>query len=212
MELHQEIRDPINTKYLSNKPTNRQKKGYVSYEDILNKRNSLKTGSDEQLLLAIYTMIPPVRSDYDKVKIYYTQGDYRDNHIVLNNNPYIILENYKTAKRYHILKIHIPNELETVIKESLKLKPREYLFVRKNGTTYTSNTFNKWANRTLKKLFDNKNISLTTLRHIYISRRDLKLEERSGLQRKEIAKIMGHSVEQQQKYLWHTYLKEDLNK
>ena len=53
-----------------------------------------------------------------------------------------------------------------------------------------------------------ENISINTLRHIYVTRRDLKLEEKSGLERNKIAKIMGHSVGTQQNYLWHTYEKE----
>ena len=59
----------------------------------------------------------------------------------------------------------------------------------------------------LKKLFNNEKISIITFRNIYVSRRDLELETKSGLERDKIAKIMGHSLEQQQKYLWHTYLK-----
>ena len=59
-----------------------------------------------------------------------------------------------------------------------------------------------WANRVLKDLF-NKDFTLTMLRHIYITRRDLKLEEKSGTEREKIAKMMGHSVEQQGRYLWH---------
>ena len=43
------------------------------------------------------------------------------------------------------------------------------------------------------------------LRHIYITRRDLKLEQMSGTERDKIAKIMGHGVAQQQKYLWHRH-------
>ena len=50
-------------------------------------------------------------------------------------------------------------------------------------------------------------MTLTMLRHIYICRRDLMLEEKSGLEREQIAKVMGHSVAQQQKYLWHSWLR-----
>ena len=90
---------------------------------------------------------------------------------------------------------------------------KKYLFVQKNGEPYDKpNTFNKWANRTLKKIFKKDNFSLTTLRHIYITRRDLKLEEKSGLERDKIAKVMGHSVGTQQNYLWHTYEKEQNKK
>ena len=88
---------------------------------------------------------------------------------------------------------------------------RDYLFVSsRNNESYSKpNSFNKWANRVLKKLF-NKDFSLKLLRNIYITRRDLKLEEKSGLERNKIAKIMGHSVSTQQNYLWHTYEKEKL--
>ena len=47
------------------------------------------------------------------------------------------------------------------------------------------------------------------LRNIYVTRRDLKLEEKSGLERAKIAKVMGHSIGTQQNYLWHTYVKEN---
>ena len=46
------------------------------------------------------------------------------------------------------------------------------------------------------------------LRHIYVSREDLALESKSGLEANEIAKLMGHSVDQQRKYMWHSWLKK----
>jgi hypothetical protein len=164
-------------------------------------------------------MIPPLRSDYDKIAIYKNEKDVIDdidNYLIWNKDPYLVIRKYKTSKTYKDIKIDLPNNLIKEIKESLSVKPRCFLFLQKNGEPYDKpNTFNKWANRRLKDLFDKKNISLSTLRHIYITRRDLKLEEKSGLERKEISNIMGHSISTQQNYLWHTYLKEknkDINK
>lgn len=209
-EIHKLIREPINAKYQSNKPTDRQEEAYVSFEELEKKRDSLEIGSDARLLLSLYTLVPPLRSDYNLVAIYKNDKDIKyDNYLILNKNPYLVITKYKTAKTYKDIKIYLPKKLVKEIKESLKLKPREFIFVQKNGKPYEkSNTFNRWANRTLKSLFDKKNISLSTLRHIYISRRDLKLEEKSGLERNKIAQIMGHSVGTQQNYLWHTYEKE----
>lgn len=209
-KIHREVRQPINEKYQSNKPTERQEEAYVSFEELERKRDSLEIGSDARLLLSLYTLVPPLRSDYNLVAIYKNDKDIKyDNYLILNNNPYLVITKYKTAKTYKDIKIYLPKKLVKEIKESLKLKPREFIFVQKNGKPYEkSNTFNRWANRTLKSLFDKKNISLSTLRHIYISRRDLKLEEKSGLERNKIAQIMGHSVGTQQNYLWHTYEKE----
>lgn len=218
-EIHKEVRTPINEKYQSNKPTERQQEAYMSFKDIEKKRDSLKIGSIDRLLLSIYTMIPPLRSDYDKIAIYKNEKDVIDdidNYLIWNKDPYLVIRKYKTSKTYKDIKIDLPNNLIKEIKESLSVKPRCFLFLQKNGKPYDKpNTFNKWANRRLKDLFDKKNISLSTLRHIYITRRDLKLEEKSGLERKEISNIMGHSISTQQNYLWHTYLKEknkDINK
>ena len=213
MDIHKEVRAPINTKYHSNKPTIRQEEAYITFEDLIKKRDSLKDGSIQKLLLSIYTMIPPVRSDYDKLIIYNNESqitDKFDNYLILNNQPKIILRKYKTSKIHKENEIKLPTNLVKQIKISLKENPRKFLFVstRNNEMFNKPNSFNRWANRLLKDLLKKKNISLTTLRHIYITRRDLKLEEKSGLERNKIAKVMGHSVSTQQNYLWHTYEKE----
>ena len=213
MDIHKEVRVPINNKYQSNKPTKRQEEAYISFEDLIKKRDSLKDGSIQKLLLSIYTMIPPVRSDYDKLIIYNNESqitDEFDNYLILNNQPKIILRKYKTARIHKENEIKLPNNLVKQIKISLKENPRKFLFVstRNNEMFNKPNSFNRWANRLLKNIFKKENISLTTLRHIYITRRDLKLEEKSGLERNKIAKVMGHSVSTQQNYLWHTYEKE----
>lgn len=212
MDIHAEVRAPINAKYQSNEPTKRQEEAYVSFEDVVKKRDSLKDGSIDKLLLSMYTMIPPVRSDFDKLIIYNDESlvtDDFDNYLILNNSPKIVLRKYKTSKIHKNNEIKLPNNLVKQIKLSLKKNPRKFLFVssRNNEMFNKPNSFNRWANRLLKKLFDKKNISITMFRHIYITRRDLKLEEKSGLERNKIAKAMGHSVSTQQNYLWHTYEK-----
>jgi tetrahydromethanopterin S-methyltransferase subunit G len=213
-KLHEKIREPISNKYKSNEPTERQKNAYVSYDEVVEIRNRLPIGSPERLLLMMYTEIPPVRSDYYKTKIVdkLPESESNDNLIVIDEKKsFIVLKKYKTSKKYGIIYIDLPNTLVKEIQKSLKLNPREYLFVssRTNAPYNVEGTFNTWANRTLKTIFGKKNFSMTMLRHIYISRRDLKLEEQSGLDQEKIAKLMGHSIEQQRKYMWHTWLKKD---
>lgn len=211
-EFHENVRKPINDKYKSNEPTERQKQAYVDFDDIVAIRDRLPKGSQERLLLMMYTEIPPVRSDYYKTQIVKTIDDANDdNFIVLDNkHPYIVLKKYKTSKKYGVIYIDIPNTLYQEILSSLKKNPREYLFVstRTHKAYDQEGTFNRWANRKLKSIFGKKNFSISMLRHIYISRRDLKLEEKSGLEQEQIAQLMGHSIEQQRKYLWHTWLKQ----
>ena len=216
VDIHKQVRQPINEKYQSNKPSERQEKAYISFEEIEAKRDKLRKGSNVKLLLSMYTMIPPVRSDYDKVAIYKDPKYINlsiNNYLILNKIPYLVIREYKTSNTYGDIKINLPKNLVNEIRASLKKNPRQFLFVQKNGEPYDKpNTFNRWANRTLKKILDNNNFSLKMLRNIFVTRRDLKLEEKSGLERAEIAKIMGHSVGTQQNYLWHTYVKEKENK
>lgn len=213
-ECHAKLKDPISKKYQSNEPSTRQAKGYISFIELITKKESLKAGSLERLLLTMYTEIPPVRSDYASTRIYHTKdvvpSDYDGNYVVLDDMPRVMLQKYKTKKTYKVINITLPPKAVTEIYQSLILQPRGFLFVStRSGKPYENEkTFNTWANRTLKDIFANKHINLTMLRHIYISRRDLELETKSGLEQKKIADIMGHSIDQQRKYMWHSWLKK----
>lgn len=205
------IKDPIDKKYKSNAPTNRQKEAYISYNELIKIRNKLKEGTLPRLLLFMYTEIPPVRSDYYKTKIYKKKPDNDEsNYIVMVKKPYLVLNKYKTAKTYKSIVIDIPNDLKKEIEISLEKYPREYLFVstRNLEPFDKENTFNKWANRTLKSIVNKEGFNLTMLRHIYISREDLKLNQKTTLEREIIAAKMGHSVPMQMGYQWLKEIEE----
>ena len=206
------IKEPLEHKYKTNEPTEKQKDAYIDYKDLVKIRDTQSMGSLQRLLLSMYIDIPPARSDYSYVKILYSEPTAEilgSNYLVISkNHNYLCLEKYKTSKTYGTIKIDIPINLIQEIKYSLELIPRTYLFIstKTNNPYPNENAFNSWANNALKRMTKNNNINLTTLRHIYISRRDLEVEKMSGLQQDEIAKQMGHSIEQQRKYLWHTWL------
>jgi hypothetical protein len=211
-EIKTHIRADITKKYDSNKPTDRQEESYVSFDKLLTVRDKMKIGQ-ERLLLFMYTEIPPVRADYYSCFIHTKNPNLKKtNYVVLNSKEsYIVLNEYKTDKTYKQIKIQIPSTLKKEIQESIAEQPRDYLFTGRDDKPYSVNTYNRWANRTLKSLFKNK-MSLTDIRHSYISRRDLKIEGLSGVQKKEISQIMGHSIETQSKYNFHTWIKENPNR
>lgn len=214
--LQSKYKDKIDAKYKSNEPTNRQKLAYIPFDEIVSIRDNLPIGSIEKLLIMMYTEVPPVRSDYYRTEIISklpNKFDEEQNYIIINpTQAMIILEKHKTSKKYGTIFIDIPDILKNEIKLSLKNQPRKYLFTMYDDVPYEKeNTFNKWANKTLKKIFNNESFTLTMFRHIYISRRDLKLETKSGLQQDEIAKQMGHSIDRQKRYMWHTWLEGDNN-
>ena len=210
-DIHKIIKEPIDQKYLSNKPTKRQESAYVTFEMLCDIRDKLPDGKYEKLLFDMYTLIPPVRNDYYDTLILYEkpQGLIHQNYIFLSSSEnYLCLEVYKTVKTYKVKFIPLPDKLVQDIIYSLKIAPRNRLFLSFSHKPYTKENFNSWANGRLKALTGNNGLCLSMLRHIYITRRDLMLEEKSGLERKKIADIMCHSLEQQQKYLWHSWLKE----
>lgn len=191
--------DYINEKIKNNEPTQRQIDSYVPWEQIINSRDSLVYGSDKHLLLAMYTMKPPRRQwDYSKVCICDKRNNaLEENHIVINDDvPYIYLHDYKTRKGNESYYSPLPSELVEVIKCSLNSRPRDYLFVTKQGTPYNNiNSFTKWCNTVIKKTLNNNKASLNTLRHSYQNH----IKKNTNITYKEletIANDMGHSVRQ----------------
>jgi hypothetical protein len=207
------IADPYNRRD-DNEPNPKQLLGYISFDNVCEIRDSLQPGSQEHLLLSMYTYIPPVRADYWQTRIYKfpteanTYVTPKENYIILTTEPddpdnVIVLQTYKTVKHYGGVKIKIPPKLHKIIQLSLTERPREYLFTKKNKTPYMrANTWTVWADKTLKRVTNNKFFTLTMFRHIYLSRKDLKLPSRTRNERKELSTVMGHSLDMQDQYIW----------
>ena len=205
----------------SNEASERQKKAYVSLEFIKDQRDKLPHGTQDRLLLSMYTMIPPVRNNYWHMRIYNSKEEYdkewtskikndklekeqgEENFLLLKENI-IYLQTYKTRKKYGIIEINIPEELKAEILISLEKKPRKYLFTNfRNKEFITSDAFSKFSAIVLRSYLGNKDISLTTIRHIYLIDAENKLKDMTVNERKEISNTMAHSLETQLRYLWH---------
>jgi hypothetical protein len=155
----------------------------------------------DKLLLAMYTIIPPVRIDYYATHIIKeSQIPETDNYIILKNGEAeLVIRKYKTSRKHGTIHHPIlPNELYNIIIQSLDKYPRKYLF-ENSGKPYTPNGFCKWSSATLQKLFGVE-LTLTMIRHIYISSLDLSnitVEEKIN-----IGKLMGHTIGVQAQYEW----------
>lgn len=205
-KMKNDINEEVIEHYDSNKPNERQAKALFSFKELEEIRDNLPIGSDARLLLSLYTMIPPLRSDFDNVKLYFDTPSHNEGNYILfppSGDPILVLNIFKTHKVYESIKEKIPPLLFEEIKASLKLKPREYLFVNQKGLPYDKRgSWNVWANRLLKKILKNPSFNLTMFRHIYLSREDLNLSHKTRKERKEISNLMGHSLDQQDKYTW----------
>lgn len=186
--------------YESNTPNDRQASGMVPHAAILATRDALPYGSPQRLLLGMYTYIDPLRNDFHALEVFSAPPNMppTGNYIVLGTTNQLIVQQYKTAKTYKTLIIPLPRPLVQELGLSLQLSPRRHVFVMKNGQPYTKeSSFSAWANHQLKTLLKNEHITLTMLRHIYIT------EHTQGMtlaERKQTARNMGHSVMMQLGY------------
>lgn len=114
-----------------------------------------------KLLLAMYTINPPLRNDYYNVKI---NGSNNTNYIDLKNK---ILNVYCTkSKKYQ--KVLLCDELIDIINESLIVLPRNYLFTKKNGDNFSSAaSLSVSLLNLLKEFMNDKHFSFNTFRHAY---------------------------------------------
>lgn len=198
LEICKDARAGASRVYEENITSDRQKKGYIPLAHIEKLRDSLPEWSIERVLLGMYTHICPLRNDFHNLLVCHTDKCTGNYLILSQTNPHLVLQEYKTSKRYGQLEIPLPQQLVNDIKSSLRYHPRNFLFVQKNGEPYSSeNSFGKWANTHLKKLLQNDSVSLTMLRHIYIMD---KAVGAPAVERKRIAKNMGHSVGMQMGY------------
>ena len=127
-----------------------------------------------KLLLAMYTINPPLRNDYYNVKINdgnssNLKKDCRDHNCDLN---YIDLKNKilnvycLKSKKYQ--KVLLCDELIDIINESLIVLPRDYLFTKKNGDNFSSAaSLSVSLLNLLKEFMNDKHFSFNTFRHAY---------------------------------------------
>ena len=175
---------------------------YNEYDILPNKK--LYNKFLETLVLALYTLQPPRRNkDYILMKI--IKGEPKEdadkdiNYIDMKNG-YFYFNNYKTSKTElkdgDSLKIKINDKLFDLIRKFNKFNDNNYLLSNYDGNNYTeSNFITKILNNIFKD--ENKKISSTMLRHIFLSNKfsDVTDEQR------DIAKKMSHSVDMQKQYI-----------
>jgi hypothetical protein len=156
------------------------------------------------LVLSLYTEVQP-RRNQDYLDMYVVKKWKEDmptdkNYLDLSTQQFIF-NKYKTQKTYGQQKIAIPESLMTVVKLYIKNHP----LVKGNKTKTTEYRFLVFPDgspltavnaitRILNRIFGKK-IGSSMLRHIFLSSKyDIKEMEADS-------KAMGHSVEEQRKYL-----------
>jgi hypothetical protein len=214
--FYDQVYKEIEQKYRSGVASERQKKGFVDWLTILDKRNQLAESSyasREHLLLSMYTYVKPVRQDFYNLKIYDKMPDTEEkkkegNYIVLpqsKGDSFLVLNEYKSSKASFNkqFKKELCAELVAIIKKSLEMNPRSYLFVDSDGNPYMiDNSYIQQINRLLGKIFG-KPVTVCLLRNAFIIyRRSLNL---TAGEEEDDAKEMMHSDKVHNRYRFAVY-------
>lgn len=197
----------ITERYMAAEPSEKERTNWVPWEDVLEKEKTLAAteyGSDDHLMLAMYSLIEPLRQDYGALKILVDRpppegatGNYLS---IARDGSWgkLVLNKYKTAKKYGTFTRDLPLDLLNVIKANLIERPRAYLFVDDQGRPYhKTNSFTKMSNRTLRRIFG-KSFTVSLMRHSHISNIDFNASTPGELFQK--SRNMAHSISMQQLY------------
>jgi hypothetical protein len=204
VSLRNHISQPTYDRQIQEKPTALQELrggSKLSFQHLIDARDSLQIPMSHKLLLAMYTYLYPVRADYYALQILTDQSEpTHPNYLrVTPHSTELMIRDFKTSKVFP--PIHypsVPHPLHLLIVASLQEKPRQFLFQYREGVPFTRLRFSQWASSTLAGCL-RVPLNLTIIRHIFISSlsMDTPLTE---LQR--IGRLMGHSIARQRLYTW----------
>jgi len=159
----------------------------------------------EALILGLYTMIPPIRNDYNYMKVIFNENPYKfknekENYMVINDDSFfLVMNDYKTKKIYgskviDLLSETLPEEIlkeihymKKYIEQSMKFYPRTYLL---GETPLTKRQVILGLERNFKK--DGITPTIGIMRSSYITWVHDAFPKFAI--KKAIAEIMGHDV------------------
>jgi hypothetical protein len=179
-------------------PSIKQTDRFLDYEELKKATDKMPSSLDK-LILALYTYQPPLRSDYNSIKI--INGKYDElnfsnsqNYYTLKDNTFHINE-FKTSDKYGTIKNKAPIKLKNLIVKSLTDEPRDYLIYNQKKQTInepiTANYLGHEIQRITEKLF-NKPISINDIRHSFINKYNVDNTDIKTVLNN--AKNMGHSI------------------
>jgi hypothetical protein len=184
------------------------RKLFETYQNDIKLKKQSKFFWLKYTILAVYSLFPPLRGQdwYDTmvVKIidnsnpdvmlaaYNTKMDAQKCNIYNILTGQLVLKFYKTSKTYGVRVLTLPDELQTIIKEWMKINRTQFLFpTMKTGLPMTQQTFT----HRLNSIFSPKKVSTSMLRKIYVSEM---IPTITVAQRKELSLIMAHSLSSQE--------------
>ena len=182
-----------------------ERKNIINWNIIINKIKPiiLKKGTTrEKLLIKFYTDIPPRRGEFTQYlklsKQDTTPTDENYNYFMYNTGK-IILNKYKTKQLYKKQILQYPKiKLKGLNRLLDEYDDGDLIFGRSKSQPYKSYNL---VSPMFKKYTDNKKVGIRLLRHAFITDYVKSKKVLSIKQQKNIAKQLGHSTIEFQKYI-----------
>ena len=183
----------------------REEENFLSWPDVLKVREAARLDAkdlmtfQDYVLVCLYTYLPPVRLDYSPMAVVTEDPQAKTGNylLVLPTGLSFIMNEYKTAKRYGQKRTAVPKDLERILREWLDINPSGWLLCDRDGDPLTEKTLGTRLSAIFKK-YSGKSVSVNLLRHSFVSW--LRRNEKPLLKNKEIAGLMGHSLEMNMLY------------
>ena len=204
-----------NSEVEQQKMTQKQRDNWIDWDDVLKQYHELETKIAPHfkknartnltkpefklcqlyVLLSCYILIPPRRStDYTEMKLRNYDTDKSNYFYERHGIGYFVFNIYKTAKKYGREELALPNELKNIIKRWKLINVADYLLIN----SHKDNKITPTQLTSLLYDFFNKQVSVSMLRHIYLTN---KYKNIDLVEMKNDAEAMGHSVQQQMEYV-----------
>lgn len=153
----------------------------------------------DYLIVSLYTLMPPLRLDYAEMKVVAEEpATPEGNYLVMAKKPYLLLTQYKTARRYGQQRLEIPKKLVGILKEWRTMQDTDYLLV----SPASNNPMPAWElGQTITRVFEKhlgKSVGVNVLRHSYITW--MRKDELAPKKSNALSKSMLHSVAMSQFY------------
>lgn len=215
-KYHSTLAEIQRENYLDNEKSIKEKKNWVTTEEINNKiynlqlelidcvqqnKNNIIELYQNLVILLLYTKLPPLRNDYADVFVYNKspkneKNSSQDNILILDKGI-LLLRNYKTSKTYGEKTINIPDDLINIIKNYIvnirnipinNVENIPLLIKIKTNVKMDKNSLTKYINR----IFFPKKVSTTILRKVYLSEKYPVIHTYREMNND--AYVMGHNI------------------
>jgi integrase len=182
----------------------KQMEEYLTWDEIIAVREKLaamtknETQWRDYLVVCLYTMINPVRSDFGDMRVVATDNG-TGNEVVLSDvdgPPHFTFRQYKTAKTYGEVRIPIPDDLYAVLEAWFAFLGEYPKFLL--GVEYSGSVLSNYIRACFKK-YTGKSTGINLLRHAFITH-ELS-SPKSILEKRMIADSMLHSTHRQERYV-----------